>query len=67
MYYDGKGEIFRLSENVKKVKLVQVIESKKYFYSLQLIHNKTVDNTSRVRDLWIVKGIISVRQNNLMF
>ena len=28
---------------VKKVKLVQVIESKKYFYSLQLTHNKTVN------------------------
>ena len=40
---------------------LQVIESKKYCYSHQVTHNMTVDNTSRVYDLF------SVRQNNLMF
>ena len=33
---------------------VQVIESKKcFFFSFQLTHNNTVDNTSRVRDLFV--------------
>ena len=57
----GKDRVLQNLHNLDYSNLpkIQFIESKKYFYSRQLTHNETVDNTSQVHDCTLTEhGIV---------